>query len=306
MSAPLVSVVMPCYRCADTVQESVRSVKAQTLPDWELIAVDDGSDDGTPDVLRALAEGEPRMRVLHQANGGVSRARNAGMDAAAGRWLCFLDADDYLAPDALERLLDQAGEADVVCGAYIALRGETSETMRCAHGGRLEWMESLLRGDSALNPMWGKLYRARLLREKRLRAPEGVAIGEDVLFNLDALAASDAWRIVDEPVYTYNEREGSAMAHARTGVYRSSLPMLRGIDAFLAREGLETPLFRAHIDAYLRTLRADRGRLAAAAAMCGEPSRAVTHGVRMRELPPKQKLYCLALRFAPIFSFFLP
>ena len=114
-----VSVVMPCYQSGETVERSVRSVQAQTMADWELIAVDDGSTDDTLARLRALQTDEPRMRVLHQDNAGVSAARNAGIDAARGEWLFFLDADDRLTPDALATLLDMADDAlDVVCGAY--------------------------------------------------------------------------------------------------------------------------------------------------------------------------------------------
>lgn len=305
MSAPLVSIVMPCYRCEGTVEGAVHSVQRQTLARWELIAVDDGSDDGTPAVLRALAAAEPRLRVLSLMNGGVSRARNAGLEQARGEWITFLDADDALPPDALERLVALAdGETDAVCGACELVRGGKRERVVCAKGDRAALMESLVRGDSALNNMCGKLHRASVIAGIRLR--EDVKVGEDVLFNLEALAASRRWRVTDESVYDYVMREDSAIARARRDVYRSSLPMLRGIDAFLSEKGLETALFRAHIDAYLRVLRADRGRFRAAMAMCGDPARAVTRGVRAGVLPAKHRLYYLALRWAPILSFFLP
>lgn len=306
MNVPLVSVIMPCYRCADTVEAAVAGVRAQTMGDWELIAVDDGSDDNTPAVLQALARQEARMRVLRRENGGVSSARNAGMDVAKGRWLSFLDADDRLPPRALETLLAHAKGADVVCGACEIERDGRREILRCTGGGRLPMMESLLRGDSALNSMCGRIYRTDYVRRNGLHVREGIKIGEDVLFNLDALSVSEAWRVTEEVVYLYLERAGSAMAHARHDVYKSSLPMLRAMDTFLAENGLQTSLFRAHIDAYLRTLRADRGCLRAAAAMCGEPAHAVTLGVRPGELPAKQKLYWLMLRFMPILSFFMP
>ncbi|MBQ4608004.1 MAG: glycosyltransferase, partial [Clostridia bacterium] len=72
---PLVSIILPCYNNAETLSRTVRSIQAQTQTDWELIAVDDGSRDDTHQVLLALAGGEPRMRVIHQENGGVSAAR---------------------------------------------------------------------------------------------------------------------------------------------------------------------------------------------------------------------------------------
>ena len=157
MSAVKVSVVMPCYQSEGTLAKSVRSVQAQTIGDWELIAVDDGSRDNTLAVLSALAGEDTRIRVIHQENGGVSSARNTGIDAAKGEWIFFLDADDLLTEDALEVLLSLSDESlDVVCGAYkmrYVDEGNREEIHTCANGELQTVMESLIRGDSALNSM---------------------------------------------------------------------------------------------------------------------------------------------------------
>ena len=307
MDSPLISLVMPCYQCEPLVGRMVASVQAQTVIDWELIAVDDGSRDGTLSALRALAKDEPRMRVLHQENAGVSAARNQALDEVRGQWIAFVDADDMLPPRALETLLSLADEeTDVVCGACEIVRDGSCTLLTCAHGDRTALMESLVRGDSALNNMCGKLHRASVIREHAIRLTPGVAVGEDVLFNLEVLSVSRAWRVTDESVYDYIVRADSAMERARRDKYARSLPMLRCIDAFIEKNGLQTALFRAHIDAYLRTLRADRGRLRAAFAMCGEPARAVTKGVDAAALPFKQRMYHMALRFLPVLSYFIP
>ena len=115
----MISIVMPCYNCETSLARTVRCVQAQTVSDWELIAVDDGSTDGTGAALDGLAQNDARIRAIHQANGGVSRARNIGMAAAGGEWLAFVDADDVLPPDALQTLLAlDDGAADILCGAY--------------------------------------------------------------------------------------------------------------------------------------------------------------------------------------------
>ena len=305
-----VSVVMPCYQSGETVERSVRSVQAQTMADWELIAVDDGSADDTLARLRALQKDEPRMRVVHQANAGVSAARNAGIDAARGEWLFFLDADDRLTPDALATLLDMADDAlDVVCGAYemrYADEGGRSERYACADGDLQVVLESLIRGDSALNSMCARLYRTAFVQQHGIRAPLGVRVGEDVLFNLDAFAVARAWRMSDRVIYIYEFGGDSAMTRARRDVYARSRDMLAGITAFIAAHGWQTRLFRAHIDIYLRTLRADRGRLRAALAFDWRIVRAITDGVRPRELCAKQRLYYAALRLCPFLSIALP
>ena len=115
----MISIVMPCYNCETSLVRTAECIRAQTVADWELIAVDDGSSDGTGAALDALARADARIRVIHQENGGVSRARNAGMAAARGEWLAFVDADDVLPPDALATLLAlDDGGADILCGAY--------------------------------------------------------------------------------------------------------------------------------------------------------------------------------------------
>ena len=99
---PAISVIMPVYQAGPFLRDSVRSVLGQTFPDFELILVDDGSTDGSAGLCDTLAGEDSRVRVLHKKNGGVSAARNDGMDLAGGEYIYFCDADDTIAPDALE------------------------------------------------------------------------------------------------------------------------------------------------------------------------------------------------------------
>ena len=305
-----VSIVVPCYQNGRTLARTVQSIMGQTVTDWELIAVDDGSRDDTLLVLQALAREEPRMRVLHQENGGVSAARNAGMAAARGTWLMFVDADDWLLPDALEHLLSLTeDQLDIVCGAYemrYAQQGGRVEKHTCASGDLQTVLESLIRGDSALNSMCARLYRTDMLRQAKITAPLGVKVGEDVLFNLDAFAAARAWRMSERTIYVYEFGGDSAMTRAHRDIWRVSVPMIEGIGRFIRRCGMETTLFRAHIDVYVRTLRADRGRLRAALSLNRRMVASITRGVDFSALCAKQKLYYLALRLLPVLSFLLP
>lgn len=310
MNTPFVSIVMPCYQAEATVACTVDSILAQTMPDFELIAVDDGSTDGTGALLDALAAQDTRIHVLHRENGGVARARNAGMAVARGQWLAFADADDLLLPDALSHLLSlDDGRAQILCGAFVMRHIEGKEADRlfpCAQGDLQTVLESLVRGDSGLNPMYAKLYRTEWVRSAGLAVPPGVKVGEDVLFNLEAFVRASSWRMDDRPVYVYAWGGDSAMARAQSDVYGKSLMMLEGIARFVQAHGLETVLFRAHIDIYLRTLRKDRGRLRAALSMRYRTVGIITKGVRFSRLCAKQKLYYLALRTLPCLSYFLP
>lgn len=122
--APAVSVIVPCYNAAATLDATVASVLAQTEADWELICVDDESSDSTPERLHAWSLRDGRIRWLRAPHGGLASTRNHGAACASGRWLLFLDADDVLRPDALRLLLRaarRAGDPVVVAGGYELL-----------------------------------------------------------------------------------------------------------------------------------------------------------------------------------------
>jgi glycosyltransferase EpsJ len=103
--APIISVIVPVYQAEAFLDQCVQSMLAQTERDFELLLIDDGSPDNSPALCDAYAARDSRVRVIHKPNGGVSSARNAGLDAAAGKFVVFLDSDDWAEPDYLSRLL---------------------------------------------------------------------------------------------------------------------------------------------------------------------------------------------------------
>ena len=115
MMDDLVSVIMPAYQCESTVEESVRSVLAQTYKSWELIIVDDGSTDGTHALLDRLASEDARIRIITlEHNEGVSAARNHAVNTASGKWIAFLDSDDIWLPEKIEKQLSLSEETGAV------------------------------------------------------------------------------------------------------------------------------------------------------------------------------------------------
>lgn len=116
------SVVVPLYNKAPYIASALQSVLEQSVADFEIIVIDDGSTDNGPELVKALAD--PRIRLISQANGGVSRARNAGIALAHGEWVAFLDADDWLHPEYFATLIEaqhRHPEADVVATAFITI-----------------------------------------------------------------------------------------------------------------------------------------------------------------------------------------
>ncbi|WP_158601448.1 glycosyltransferase family 2 protein [Halosegnis longus] len=153
MSDPAVSVVIPVYNRADRVGDAIESVQSQTIDDWELILVNDGSADGSGDVIDEYAATDSRIHALHHdENRGISAARNTGIDAATGEYVCPLDSDDRFHPEKLDRQLSSVRSLpDDYCGCYTAgvsydADGDRIETIRTGASGDL-WPEVLVRHD---------------------------------------------------------------------------------------------------------------------------------------------------------------
>ena len=120
---PAISVIVPVYQAEALLPQCVESVLAQTFSDWELLLIDDGSRDGSPTLCDGYAARDPRIRVFHKPNGGVSTARNLGLEQATGPYIAFLDADDTFEPAALETLSENLSDGVIAPMFWFALLG---------------------------------------------------------------------------------------------------------------------------------------------------------------------------------------
>ena len=112
-NTPLVSVIMPAYNAARFIEEAIASVQAQTVTDWELLVIDDCSKDSTKEIVKKIAEKDPRIRLLiNKENMGVAKTRNRGLEAFEGQYVALLDSDDYWYPEMLQKMLDRAKELE--------------------------------------------------------------------------------------------------------------------------------------------------------------------------------------------------
>ena len=166
---PIISVIVPVWNGEKTIAAAVESVLSQTLKELELILVDDGSTDGTAAICDACAAKDPRVRVIHQANGGVGTARNTGLDAARGTWIAWLDSDDTLMPEMLETLLaaaEQSGKNTAFCNHLkVFVNGNSKEHYRhldhdCVFS--REELVGLLLCRSIRGVCWGNIIRREL------------------------------------------------------------------------------------------------------------------------------------------------
>lgn len=203
---PLISIVVPVYKVESYLAQCIRSILRQTYKNFELILVDDGSPDDCGAICDDFAKRDSRIRVIHQANGGVSRARNAGLDAANGTYVAFIDADDYVTPRYLEAFSRTPHVMpDLICQGSLQLRGgklNKKVIMKDVAG-------SIRKCISESNLMrqtqpWGKLFKRALITEYNIRFLEDMRWGEDCVFLLDFLLKSKNITTINSCRYIYN------------------------------------------------------------------------------------------------------
>lgn len=235
----MLTLVVPIYNMEKYLARCVDSLLGQTCRDFEIILVDDGSTDSSGTLCDSYGARYPELvRVIHKPNGGLSSARNAGIDAARGEWIVFPDPDDWAEPDYVEAFLhyQRQFQAQLVCLGHYVDTDDVSE----AKGPDLapyliedkECQRSILLGPSFQGFSWNKIYRLDIIRANGLRFPEGMGTTEDVYFTYRYLAHCD--RIVHAPgkrVYHYFQRNNSS---TRSGYSPQKLGTLRTFEKIIA------------------------------------------------------------------------
>lgn len=187
---PLISVIMPIHNGAGSLERAAGSVLRQTLGDLELLIIDDGSVDQTPQLCEELAERDARVRVWHQACAGVSAARNAGLDQARGRYISFVDDDDVLSPEHLQKLcraLQEDPQAELAVCGYV-MEGPDGNAVPAAVPGQVRSLGqadgffAALGMDGFRGYVWNKLFVREIIERHHLRFDPRISYCEDMLF----------------------------------------------------------------------------------------------------------------------------
>jgi glycosyltransferase involved in cell wall biosynthesis len=213
----LISVIIPCYNVDKYVAKCLESVLQQTFRELEVIVVNDGSTDGTTDIIKDYRS-DNRVRYIEQANAGVSAARNAGIDAASGELLAFVDSDDYLEPQMYERLyaaMQREGADMAVCNynlvyddhtdrQYSKIPNETVEVYCDIYG----YFARFCACPKPNNYIWTRLYKMELVRKSGVRF-EKYKLGDDTLFNFKLLPYIHRVTFVEDGLYNYFQRSNS-------------------------------------------------------------------------------------------------
>lgn len=202
MNAPRLSLVVPVYNVAPYLPRCLESLAALNPPADEIIVVDDGSTDDCPAILAGFAPRLPQMRVIRQENGGLSAARNTGLDAASGKYLAFVDSDDFVEPDAYAEVLRLAEDEQLDMALFNAryhFEGRQADRPIYADApatgiipGR-EWLRQRLKARRFLHMVWMHLYRRDFIEGNAYRFVPRL-IHEDVIWTTRALLAAERVR----------------------------------------------------------------------------------------------------------------
>ena len=236
---PVASIVIPCFNVEKYLEAALESVLSQTFADFEVIAVDDGSTDGTAAILERFAARDGRILVVKQSNCGVSSARNRGIDAAQGKYIFFVDPDDQAHPEMIARGVAEmeSSNADMCIFAYRRRIGDDGEwqTMSLKGDYRYTSNDEIVKGffphmfgySNEQARVWGRrgdwcgnreegsvcrcVYRLDLMRLAQVRFDETIVLYEDAMFNCEYLLAAHSMTCIETPLYDYTLRRHGAV-----------------------------------------------------------------------------------------------
>lgn len=260
MNPPLISVIVPVYNAESTLSECVGSILGQKYKDFELILVDDGSKDSSPQICDEYAHDNGQVIVFHKPNGGVSSARNHGLDHARGKWIAFVDSDDYVTDGYFDGVVEQ--NEDVLIKGYQKLD----------HSGIVEGKEAedLLKisdfsdflsqyvTDSLLRCPWTKFYKRSLIGD--LRFLTDMKIGEDAWFVFNYLARCKSFAVLPKGEYMVRlAEEPDEVKYAISVDYavRSLQYLKDAYDGLVKAHHIDKGIFLSYIGYFKRISQAD-------------------------------------------------
>lgn len=249
-----ISIVIPVYNVEAFLQDCLNSIEAQSFTSYEVILVNDGSTDSSPMIAQEYVDRHANWELIHKENGGLSSARNAGIARAKGEYICFVDSDDYITSDYLEKLYEAAvnNKADMVIADYHEVN-EAGQDLGQDKGealyhqglvGKLDALKALTyvggyHYATAVVVAWNKLIRTEVM--KQFSYVEGV-LHEDEFIIMPLLLACDRIAWIEDDLYFYRQREGSIMQDEKLAFRH-----LQVLDAFEERIQLSKAVGNAEL-----------------------------------------------------------
>lgn len=220
MELPLVTIIIPIYNAERFIERCVNSCLEQEYTHIEILLMDDGSKDNSGAICDEFARSDPRVRVIHKENSGVSDTRNLGIMEARGEYIQFMDSDDWITRDATKLLVTNAiqHECDMVIADFYRVVGEKKSAKGAIDDEgkitRNEFAELMMENpaDFYYGVLWNKLYKTKIIRDHQLRMDPNIHWCEDFLFNMEYLQYVENIYVLQSPIYYYVKTEGSLVS----------------------------------------------------------------------------------------------
>ena len=209
MKKKLISVIIPMYNAEKYISKNINSILSQTYSYFELIIVNDGSTDNSLDVVYKFSD--ERINIISKENGGVSSARNLGLSAAKGDYVFFIDADDYIEPNTLEKFVDVIDSYNpdlIICGIFSETYKNSGHDLLCYdekfYASKKEFKKDIisLYSHALLYNVWNKLFKREILLKNNISFPD-IGFGEDCVFNQDYILHSNSFYNLNDCLYHY-------------------------------------------------------------------------------------------------------
>lgn len=233
---PLVSVIVPVYNGEKSIGECLKSITGQEYDNLEIIVIDDGSTDSTGEIVESFRKNDSRIMLLQQVNGGVSAARNSGLDMCRGKYVRFVDADDVLLPDSIHMMVERAERdgSDLVLSPYVEKVGEIRHVRDLGKGSETvdigAYLALMYKYSTSFyyGVLWNKLFSTEKIREAGCRFERNISWCEDLIFMCDYLSGKvDKISFIDKPTYVYQRNLNGLTAHLTCSVIRHPVESIR-------------------------------------------------------------------------------
>lgn len=251
MKQPMISIIVPVYNAEKYIEECLYSVLNQDFADYEVIVVNDGSTDGSPEICNVLANKDSRIRVFSIENHGVSFARNYGIEKAEGHWLMFLDSDDYLIDGSLSLLAGCiSDDVQEICGNYTNNRFQPKRMGReivqpenviemILDPANEQKLPSFYEIDSAsLLGVWGKLFRREIVEAEKIRFDEKLKLSEDMLFHIHYLKNIENVLLLNDSIFYYRENPESVTKKFKVEYVRNRFYLFEQLEECRIRDAV--------------------------------------------------------------------
>lgn len=230
-----ISFIVPVYNAERYIRKCLNSILEQTYKNFEVILINDGSRDNSLSILEQYRNIDCRVKVINQSNGGPSKARNCGLDNSRGKYIAFIDADDYVDNDFLKYMISQNDDFDVSICNYIEINSTGKHKVNIFNfldediqAINIEVINEILSGTGGL--VWGKLFKSSIIRENNIRFNENYKMCEDLLFVTEYICKATNVNKINKSLYIHNKcNENSITANYKSEMFFYQLEIQKEI-----------------------------------------------------------------------------